>query len=317
VVTGRILPVVEELLGSFGQIEIAPQTDEESLMALMPGAVALIVRGTTRISARVIAAGSDLRVIGRTGAGYDSIDLEAATSRGIPIVYAPMAGSRAVAEGTLGVILALAKQLQELDRKTRDGEWNVRESFPLSDLEGAVLGLIGLGRIGREVARLAKAFDMRVLSYDPLISRAVAEGAGAEPVELDVLLRESDFISLHAPLNQQTRGLINRRRLTQVKQGAVLLNLARGGLIESLDVLEEALNSGQLSAVGLDVYPDEPPNLSHPFFLCPNVLCTPHVMGLSAKAAQATFATVSRGMAEILAGGVPENVVNPEVFRRT
>jgi D-3-phosphoglycerate dehydrogenase len=317
VVTGRTLPVVEELLGSFGQIEIARKTDEDSLIALMPGTIALIARGMTRISARVIASGSDLLVIGRTGAGYDSIDLEAATSRGIPVVYAPGAGSRAVAEGTLSMILALAKRLQELDRKTRSGEWSVRESFPLDDLERAVLGIIGLGRIGREVARLAKAFDMRVLSYDPLISKRVAERAGTEQVELDLLLKESDFISLHAPLNEQTRGMINRQRLAQVKQGAALLNLARGGLVESLDVLEEALNSGQLSAVGLDVYPDEPPDLSHPFFLCPNVLCTPHVMGLSARAAQATFATVSRGMAEILTGRIPENVVNPEVFRNT
>jgi phosphoglycerate dehydrogenase-like enzyme len=156
---------------------------------------------------------------------------------------------------------------------------------------------------------------MRILGYDPLIAKDIAEQAGAELVDFDVLLKESDFISLNAPLNQQTRGMINRQRLSQVKRGAVLVNLARGGLLESLDVLDEALESGQLSAVGLDVFPEEPPDLSHPIFQRPNVLCTPHIMGLTAKAAQATFAMVSRGMADVLENRIPQNVANPEVFR--
>ena len=315
VVTGMSLPIVEEVLGPFGRIEIALQTDEESLIGMMKHTVGVIARGMTQISARLIASGMELRVIGRTGAGYDTIDLEAATTRGIPVVYAPGAGSRAVAEGTLSMILALAKRLQDLDRKTRRGEWSVRETLAISDLEGASLGIIGLGRIGSEVACLAKAFDMRILSYDPLISKDIAEQAGAELVDFDVLLKESDFISLNAPLNQQTRGMINRQRLSQVKRGAVLVNLARGGLLESLDVLDEALESGQLSAVGLDVFPEEPPDLSHPIFQRPDVLCTPHIMGLTAKAAQATFAMVSRGMADVLENRIPQNVANPEVFR--
>jgi D-3-phosphoglycerate dehydrogenase len=315
VVTGMSLPIVEELLGAFGRIEITLQTEEESLIGMMEGTVGLIARGMTQVSARVIASGADLRVIGRTGAGYDSIDLQAATTRGIPVVYAPGASTRAVAEGTLSMMLALAKRLQDLDRKTRRGEWSVRDTFGISDLEGATLGIIGLGRIGREVARLARAFRMRIVSYDPLIGRDTAEEAGAELVELDALLRESDFVSLHAPLNPQTKGMINRHRLRQVKRGAVLLNLARGGLLESLDVLDEGLESGRLSAVGLDVFPEEPPDLSHPIFQRPNVLCTPHVMGLTAKAAQATFAMVSRGMADVLENRIPQNVANPEVFR--
>jgi len=314
VVTGLTLPIVEELLGPFGRVEIALKDDEESLIAMMKGTVGLIARGMTQISARVIASGADLRVIGRTGAGYDSIDLEAATARGIPVVYAPGASTRAVAEGTMSMILALAKRLKDLDYKTRRGEWNVRDAFAIIDLEGASLGIVGLGRIGREVARLAKAFGMEIRSYDPLISNDTAQAAGAELVELDVLLKKSDFISFHAPLNRLTLGMINAQRLRQVKPGAILVNVARGGLLESLDVLNESLESGQLSAVGLDVFPDEPPDLSHPIFLRPNVLCTPHVMGLTAKAAQATFAMVSRGMADVLENRQPQNVANPEVF---
>lgn len=308
------MPIVEEILSPFGKIEITEKTDEQSLMALMEGTIALIARGMTQISGPVIGAATELRVIGRTGAGYDSVDLEAATRRGIPVVYAPGAGARAVAEGALAMILATAKRLRELDIKTRGGEWAVRDRFAMRDLDGAVLGIIGLGRIGREVARLAQAFHMQVLCFDPLISRQVAEQAATELVELDVLLKKSDFISLHAPFNPQTRGMINRRRLAQVKHGAVLINLARGGLLENLDVLDEALESGQLSAVGLDVYPQEPPDLSHPIFKRPSVICTPHAMGLSARAAHNTFAVVSQGMAAVLEGRIPDNVVNPEVF---
>jgi D-3-phosphoglycerate dehydrogenase / 2-oxoglutarate reductase len=313
--TGSVLPIAEQILARFGQIEIASDTDEQSLISQMNGTIGLIVRGVTQISARVIESGSDLRVIGRTGVGYDNVNIKAATERGIPVVFTPGAGARAVAEGALAMILALVKKLPELDRKTRAGEWEARDHTVIGDLQGAVLGIIGLGRIGRDVARLARALDMRVISYDPEVPKQLAEEAGAELVDLDSLLKESDVITLHALLNEQTRGILNRDRLGLVKRGAVLVNLARGGLVESLDVIYEALNSGQLSAVGLDVYPVEPPNVSHPIFLHPNVLCSPHAMGLSVKAAQSIFAMVSRGMAEVLDGGAPDNVVNPEVFR--
>jgi len=314
VVTGTTSPIFEELLSPFGRIEVAPKTDEQSLIALMEGTVGLIARGVTQISGPVIRAAKDLRVIGRTGSGYDSIDLDAASYRRIPIVYAPGVAARAVAEGALCMILACTKRLRELDLKIREGQWEARESFATGDLEGSVLGIIGLGRIGREVARLAKAFDMRILSYDPCISRQLAEQSDTELVELEVLLRESDFISLHAALNEGTRGMINRQRISQMKKGAILVNLARGGLLESLDVLDEALSTDRLAAVGLDVYPQEPPDLSHPIFQRSNLVCTPHVMGLSARAAHATFAVVGQGMAAVLGGRIPDNVVNPEVF---
>jgi D-3-phosphoglycerate dehydrogenase len=313
-VTGTTLPIIEELLSSFGQVEVTRNTDEESLIALMNGTIAVIARGMTQISRSVIHAGKDLRVIGRTGSGYDSIDLEAATGRRIPVVYAPGAGARAVAEGTLCMILACAKRLKEFDVKMANGQWEAREEFALGDLEEAVLGIVGLGRIGREVARLAKTFGMRILTHDPLISPQTAEHSGAELVQLEELLAKSDFISLHAPLNMQTRGMINRETLERVKKGAILINLARGGLLASLDVLEESLAQGRLSAVGLDVYPEEPPRTSHPIFRRSNVICTPHVMGLSQRAAHATFAAVSKGMAAVLTGKIPDNVVNPEVF---
>ncbi len=314
--TGTVPPVAKEILSRFGRIEVASRTDEDSLVKLISGSVALFVRGVTRIPARVIAAGKELRVIGRTGAGYDNVDIDAATERGIPVVFSPGAGAMYVAEGTLAVILALVKRLPELDLKTRGGHWQARDSTVIGDLNGSVVGLVGFGRIGRHVAKLLRAFEARVICYDPAVSKEAAAAVGAESVGLDDLFAQSDIITLHAPLNAQTRGMVNRHTLGQVKRGAILVNVARGGLMESLDVVFEALESGRLSAVGLDVFPVEPPDVSHRIFHHPRVLCTPHALGLSIKGSQAIFEMASRGMAEVLEGRIPKNVVNPEVFRR-
>ncbi len=315
--TGIVPPVARDILSRFGRIEVAPKTDEDSLVELMSGSIALFVRGVTRIPARVIQAGKDLRVIGRTGAGYDNVDVAAATERGIPVVFTPGAGARYVAEGTLAIILALVKRLPELDLKTRTGNWQARDHTIIGDVQGSVIGLVGLGRIGRHVAKLLRAFEARVISYDPAVSREAAAAVGVEMVDLDDLFTQSDIITLHAPLNSQTRGMINRRTLGLVKKGAILVNVARGGLMESLDVVLEALESGQLSAIGMDVFPAEPPEVSHRIFHHPRVLCTPHALGLSVKGSQAIFEMASQGMAEVLEGRIPDNVVNPEVFRKT
>lgn len=317
VATGRVLPIAHEILRPFGSIEVAQQTDERSLTAMMDGTIALIVRGIVPISRGIIEAGRELRVIGRTGVGYENVDVAAATKRGIPVVYAPGAGARPVAEGTLAMLLSLAKRLRPLDQKTRAGEWSARDEILMGDLDGTTLGVVGLGRIGSEVARLAQAFGMRVLGYDPLVNELAAAKMGVALVSLEDLLREADFVSLHAPLNEQSRGLIDATRISTMKRGAVLVNVARGGLLASLDVLQAALESGQLSGVGLDVYPSEPPDVSHPIFQRDDVVCTPHCMGLSRKGSETTFRMVSRGIAAVLSGGTPEHVANPEVLSYT
>jgi len=316
VATGRVPSIVEEILGRFGPIRALDAPDEESLAAAVRDAAALLARGSAKISARVIEAGRNLRVIGRSGVGYDTVDVAAATARGIPVVYTPGASTRVVAEGALAMILALVKRLPDLDRRTKAGDWAVRETFAVRDLEGSVLGIVGLGRIGSEVARLALPFGMRVLASDPLVSSEEAERLGVSLVDLDRLLAESDVVSLHAPLAANTRGLIDRQRLNQMKPGAILVNLGRGGLLESLDALQEALNSGRLAAAGLDVFPQEPPDVSHPVFSHPNLLASPHALGLTAGAARRIFTLVSQDMAAVLEGRRPERVVNPEVFAR-
>jgi D-3-phosphoglycerate dehydrogenase / 2-oxoglutarate reductase len=314
VATGPVPSLAREVLSPFASVEVASSNDEASLISLAQGAIGLIVRGVVPISRRVIEAGKDLRVIGRTGAGYDNVDIHAATEHGIPVVFAPGAGTRAVAEGTLMMLLALAKRLRELDEKTRAGQWRARDELAIGDLYGGTLGIVGLGRIGSQVGRLAQAFGMKVIANDPVVSKDAAKSMGVDLVSFEDLLSSADFISLHAPLNEHTRGLINAVTLQSVKRGAVLVNLARGGLLADLDILHEALESGRLAALGLDVYPNEPPNVSHPIFRRSDVLCTPHCMGLSSRAAHATFSMVSEGMADVLRGAIPANVVNPQVF---
>jgi D-3-phosphoglycerate dehydrogenase len=312
--TGPVSALARELLSPFASIEVAASIDERSLIALAPGAIGLIVRGVVPISRRLIEAGKDLQVIGRTGAGYDNVDIQAATEHGIPVVFAPAAGTRAVAEGTLLMLLALAKRLRELDVKARAGQWSARDELAIGDLYGATLGIVGLGRIGSQVGRLAQAFGMKVIAHDPMVGNEAAATMGIDLVGLEELLGRADFISLHAPLNEHTRELVSADRLRSVKRGAILVNLARGGLLADLDVLYEALESGRLSGLGLDVYPNEPPDVSHPIFRRTDVLCTPHCMGLSRRAAHATFSMVSEGMADVFRGRIPVNVVNPQVF---
>ena len=210
--TGPVPPLVREILHPFGPVEIATTTDEDSLIQWMSGTIGLIVRGVTKVPARVIEAGTQLRVIGRSGIGCDNVDVRAATARGVPVVYTPGAGSRAVAEGAMALLLALAKRLPQLDASTKRGEWQSGLPARIDDLAGATIGIVGLGRIGKELAKMAHAFEMGVIAYDPYISKNEAALAGAGLVELDSLFARSDFICLHAPLTEATKGMVSRRR---------------------------------------------------------------------------------------------------------
>jgi phosphoglycerate dehydrogenase-like enzyme len=243
--------------------------------------------------------------------------MAAATRRGIPVVFAPGGSATAVAESTLAMIIALVKKLPQLSDRTRAGDWSARDTTAIGDMKDTTIGIVGLGRIGREVAHMAAAFGMHILAYDPYISSELAVALGAKLVGLNFLLAESDCITFHIPLNNETRGVVSSQMLAQIKRGAILVNLSRGGLLESLDVIYDALDSGRLSAVGMDVYPNEPPDVSHPIFSHPDVLCTPHAMGLSIRATTETYAMVTKGMADVLEGRIPTNVVNSEVFARS
>jgi D-3-phosphoglycerate dehydrogenase len=307
-------PIAAEILAPFGEIVTAADTSMQSLLPLLKGAVALIVRGDGLANASIIEAATDVKVIGRTGVGYDNVDIAAATRRGIPVVFTPGASDRAVAEGALALMLALCKNLSYWDRQLKQGNWQSRHQSRPRDLDGATLGIIGFGRIGQMLAALVRPFNMTTVAYDPYVPAEKAEAVGAKLADLDVLLRSSDFISLHAALTDETRGLINRERVALVKPGAYLINLARGGIVASLDVLYQALQEGRLAGVGLDVFDPEPPDVSHPIFKLPNCLTSPHALAMSEGAMKRIFSSMAEDMAAVLRGERPRFVVNPEVL---
>jgi D-3-phosphoglycerate dehydrogenase len=245
---------------------------------------ALVVRSRTAVSREVLAAASPrLRVVGRAGAGLDNIDLQAAREQGVVVVNAPDAGATAVAELTVGLMFSLARRLPLAHASLQRGEWRKAEFYG-AQLQGKTLGIIGVGRIGSAVAALAAALGMQVLGFDPNLSDAALRGRGVQPSELEALLAQSEFISLHVPLNDQTRGMIDAARLEQVKPGACLINTARGGVVDESALLR-ALEAGALAGAALDVFEREPPGQS-PLLQHPAVVATPHIGAQTAEAQQ-------------------------------
>ena len=313
VLTAPINPSAVDLLGQVAAVELSPSPDEQTLLGLLENTVGLVARGEGRVSRKVIAACPSLRVIGRPGAGYDTVDIPAATERKIPVVYAPVGGF-AVAEGALALLLAMVKQLPACDRYVKGNQWHKRYEFATGDMAGHTLGIVGLGRIGSHLAKLAQPFEMTVLGYDPMIPSDAARLMGVELVAFEDLLSRSEYVSLHVPLTPETRGLISRETIARMKRGAILVNTSRGDVVEHLDCLAEGLESGQLGAVGLDVFPAEPPDVSHRIFRHPNCLCSPHVVGASVLSMERICQTMARGMIDVLQGRTPPFCVNPEVL---
>jgi D-3-phosphoglycerate dehydrogenase len=266
----------------------AAEVIESSTLERLPESDALVVRSRTKVTGEVIrASGERLKVVGRAGVGVDNIDLESARARGLTVVNAPEAPTAAVAELTLGLMLALARQIPQADAGMRRGEWN-KSDLHGSELSGKTLGILGVGRIGAAVASRAAAFGMRVLGHDPLIAADQIVRRGADPRSFDELLRESDYLCLHLPLNDDTRGLIGPAALQVIKPGARLISAARGGIVDEAAALE-ALEDGRLAGVALDVYAEEPPG-ALPLRGHPNVVLTPHI-GAQTREAQSKAAT--------------------------
>jgi D-3-phosphoglycerate dehydrogenase / 2-oxoglutarate reductase len=310
VATAGVPAVAREAFASLGAIDVRSADDARAFAE----ADVLIVRGM-RLDADALDRAVSLRAIARTGAGYDNLDVAAATARGIPIVYAPGVGSQPVAEGTVALMMAAAKRLRELDAVVRDSLWDARYDVAGLDIDGACLGIVGFGSIGRRVARLCRGLGMVVIAHDPAL--ASFDDAGVESVPLAELVARADVISLHCDLTERTRGLVDRDLLERVKPGAVLVNVARGEIVESEDALADALVSGRLSAVALDVFPTEPPDPRHRLYSDPRVICTPHAVGLTARWSEEVFHALARGVESVLAGELPANVLNPEALERT
>jgi D-3-phosphoglycerate dehydrogenase len=314
VATGPIDLVAVEILAPYGALVVAPSGDEAALLPHMPKAQALIVRGGGVATRAMIAAAPQLRVIGRSGVGYDTVDVKAATERRIPVVYVPGMGAHAVAEAGVALILALAKNLAYWDSEMKRGNWQARFHSQPRDVAGSVIGIVGLGNIGSALAELLQPFHAQLVAYDPVVSAERAEQLGVELISLEELLEQSDFVSLHAPLIPATRGLFNRKALERMKRGAYLINLARGGLIESLDLLYEYLRDQRLAGAALDVFEPEPPDTRHPIFSLPNVIMSPHALGMTAATMREIFRSMANDMAAVLDGRMPHFVVNPEAL---
>ena len=305
-----------ELLSRVAEVVAADNPSPQHLLECVGDVVGMLVR-TSPVPAELIEAAPHLRVIARHGVGVDNIDVAAATRRNVIVAYTPTANTTSVAEHTLVLMGALAKQLLTYDRATRTGGWEIRDSNRAVDLGGKTLGLVGLGRIGREVARRARAaFDMTVLGYDPYLDAATVEALGVRPAaSLDELLREADVVSIHVPLTDATRHLIGAAEMARMKPTAFLINTSRGPVVDEA-ALVEALRSGRIAGAGLDVFAEEPPPASHPLFDLPNVILTPHSAALTAECVVRMALGAAQAIVDVLEGRRPEHVANPEVLER-
>jgi D-3-phosphoglycerate dehydrogenase len=281
-------------------------TTRETLEAEIADAEALIVRSATKVTAELLDRAPKLRAVGRAGVGVDNIDLEAATKRGVLVMSTPGGSSVSVAEHTFALLLALVRQLPRFDAAMREGRWEKSSSG--AEVRGKTLGLVGLGRIGSEVASRAEAFDMRVVAFDPFISEAAARELSVELVPFDQLLAECDFLSLHTAVSPQTREMINAASIAKMKKGVRIVNAARGELINEAD-LAAAIKSGHVAGAALDVFAEEPPK-NCPLIGLPNVITTPHVAGSTAEAQEELGTQVAVQIKDYLAEGIIRNAVN-------
>jgi len=285
-----------------------PGLSPDDLKAIIGGYDGLAVRSSTRVTAAIMdAALPRLKVIGRAGIGVDTIDVPAATARGIVVMNTPFGNSITTAEHAIAMIFALAREIPQADQSTQAGKWE-KNRFIGVELSAKTLGLIGCGNIGSIVADRAHGLKMKVIAYDPFLSPERALELGVEKVELDELLKRSDFISLHTPLTDQTRGILSREALAKTKKGVRIVNCARGGLIDEA-ALKEALESGHVAGAALDVFVEEPA-MDNPLFGTPGLICTPH-LGASTSEAQVNVAIqVAEQMADFLLLGGITNAVN-------
>jgi D-3-phosphoglycerate dehydrogenase len=267
----------------------------------------LIVRSAVYVDTALLEKAPKLRVIGRAGVGVDNIDVEAATRRGIVVMNTPGANAVAVAELTIGLMISLARHLPRADASTRAGKWE-KKSFQGTELRGKELGILGLGRIGVEVARRAKALGMNISAHDPYVSPALARDLGIKLASLDDLYARADYLSLHLGLTPQTQGMINAESLAKMKKGVRIVNCARGELVDDR-ALCAALGSGQVAAAALDVFSEEPPKGS-PLLDLPNVIATPHIGASTAEAQDAVGVQLAEQIIEYLSHGVVQNAVN-------
>jgi D-3-phosphoglycerate dehydrogenase len=303
-------PLAEEglqLLRARHEVDVRTGLARDEFLAALPAYDALIVRSQVKVDREAFSAGRRLMVVARAGVGLDNIDAEAAGQAGVVVVNAPNANTVAAAEQTLGLIYALARRIPAADASLRRGEWR-RADFIGQELRGKTLGIIGLGKIGLTVAERARAMEMDLVATDPFVSHEAAAAQGIELLTLEALLSRADVVTIHVPLTESTRGLIGAAELARMKPTALLVNVARGGIIDEA-ALADALRGGRLGGAAIDVFEHEPPRDS-PLLDAPNTVLTPHLGASTAEAQAKVSLEVAQRVLEALAGHDARSVVN-------
>ncbi|MCO6419577.1 phosphoglycerate dehydrogenase [Siccirubricoccus sp. KC 17139] len=307
-ISDKLSPAAIEIFQRRGiEVEFKPGLAPAELRAIIGEFDGLAVRSATKVTRELLEAAPRLKVVGRAGIGVDNVDVTSATARGVVVMNTPYGNAITTAEHAIAMMFALARQIPEASASTKAGKWE-KNRFMGVELFGKTLGLIGCGNIGSIVANRAVGLHMKVVAFDPFLSDSRALELGVEKVELPALLERADFVTLHAPLTEQTRNILSRENLAKLKKGARLINCARGGLVDEA-ALYDALKSGHLAGAALDVFEVEPATES-PLFTLENVVCTPHLGAATAEAQENVALQVADQMADYLLTGAVSNAIN-------
>ena len=297
-----------EILQQDFEVVFKDKLPAEELLQIIPEYDAVIVRSASKVTADVIAAGKNLKIIGRAGVGVDNIDIPAATARGIIVINSPGGNTIAATEHTMAMMLAAARNIPIANETTQKGEWN-RKKYVGVELRGKTLGVIGMGRIGSGVAKRALAFDMKVIGYDPYINEERAEAMGVQVGTLDDIVAQADFITVHMPLTPETKNMLNKDNMAKMKKGVRLINCARGGIINEAD-LAEAVKDGKVAGAAIDVFTSEPLAADSPLRGIPGIVLTPHLGASTVEAQIGVAVDVAHGIKAALHGEPVSTAVN-------
>jgi len=289
------------------ELEVKKGVDADELLKIIPEYDGIIIRSATKVTEQVIEAGKKLKAVGRAGVGVDNVDIKAASRRGIVVMNTPQANTISTAEHSLAMIFSLARRVPEADAYMKKGEW-AKKKLKGVELYGKNLGVIGYGKIGRWVAKVCQSVGMKVIAYDPMVSDEKIRETGAAPVALADLFKQSDFITVHTPVNNETRNMINKDTIATMKDGVRLVNCARGGIINE-DDLCDAIESGKIAGAALDVYPKEP-NQNKRLETYPQIVLTPHIAASTGEAQSKVGVEVAEEMVDYLLNGAISNAIN-------